>query len=403
MSELAFIEKLLDGVEVEWKTLGDIAEIYGGLTGKSKADFDAGNAKFITYKNIFSNSAIDANQLASVRVDAGERQNAVSYGDVLFTGSSEIADEAGMSSVVTTRFEEAIYLNSFSFGLRFSKGVAISPEFSKHLFRSQHIRSEISRTASGVTRFNISKARFKKIEIPILCPDNPRKSLEIQAEIVRILDAFTELTTELTAELTTELAARKRQYNHYRDQLLRFEKGDVEWKTLEAITTSIASGRNKARFAEGTIPVYGSTGLIGFTNEVAYSGDLLLVARVGANAGRVNSVSGSFDVSDNTLIIRPKDEWNIRFAFHQLTHMNLNQYAVGGGQPLVTGGLLKSLQLPLPSLKEQERIAGLLDKFDARTNSLTEGLPREIALRQKQYEYYRDLLLSFSKSDAVEA
>lgn len=108
-------------------------------------------------------------------------------------------------------------------------------------------------------------------------------------------------------------------------------------------------------------------------------------------------------MSDNTLIIRPKDAWNIRFAFHQLTHMNLNQYAVGGGQPLVTGGLLKSLQVPFPSLKEQERIAGFLDKFDALTNSLTEGLPREIALRQKQYEYYRDLLLSFPKPELVEA
>jgi type I restriction enzyme S subunit len=83
--------------------------------------------------------------------------------------------------------------------------------------------------------------------------------------------------------------------------------------------------------------------------------------------------------------------------------MNLNQYAVGGGQPLVTGGLLKSLKVPFPALKEQERIAGILDKFDALTSSLTEGLPREIELRQKQYAYYRDLLLSFPKSEEVAA
>jgi type I restriction enzyme S subunit len=174
-------------------------------------------------------------------------------------------------------------------------------------------------------------------------------------------------------------------------------------KTLAEITTSIASGRNKHRTAEGAFPVYGSTGRIGFTNEAAYSGDVILVARVGANAGQVYAVSGSFDVSDNTLIIRPIDAWNRRFAFHQLTHMNLNQYAVGAGQPLVTGGLLKGLAVPFPPLKEQVRIARLLDTFDSLTNPISEGLLREIELRQKQYVYYRDLMLSFRKLEEVAA
>jgi type I restriction enzyme S subunit len=183
--------------------------------------------------------------------------------------------------------------------------------------------------------------------------------------------------------------------------LLSFKDGEVEWKTLGELTTSVASGRNKTRSAEGSIPVYGSTGLIGFTDEGAYSGDVLLVARVGANAGLVNTVSGTFDVSDNTLVLRPTAAWNLRFAFHQLTHMNLNQYAVGGGQPLVTGGLLKGLKIPLPPLQEQGRIAAILDKFDTLTDSINEGLPREVELRQKQYEYYRDLLFSFPKPEAV--
>ena len=75
--------------------------------------------------------------------------------------------------------------------------------------------------------------------------------------------------------------------------------------------------------------------------------------------------------------------------------MNLNQYAVGGGQPLITGGLLKNLKVLLPSLEEQERIASILDKFDTLTNSISEGLPREIELRRKQYAHYRDRLLNF--------
>ena len=233
--------------------------------------------------------------------------------------------------------------------------------------------------------------------IPIPCPENPKKSLEIQTEIVRILDAMTAHTAELTAELT----ARKKQYNYYRDKLLSFEDGEMEWKTLGEITISIAAGRNKHRDSEGEYPVYGSTGIIGFTDEVAYSGNMLLVARVGAYAGLVNLVSGKFDVSDNTLILRPSKEWNVRFAFHQLINMNLNQYAVGAGQPLLTGGLLKSLKVPFPSLEKQIKISEALDKFDALTTSITEGLPREIELRQKQYEYYRDALLSFPKPNNI--
>ena len=210
--------------EVEWKALGEVAEIYGGLTGKSKADFDGGNAKYITYKNIFSNLAVDLESLESVKISDSENQHCVEYGDVLFTGSSETADEAGMSSVVTSDFAHPIYLNSFSFGLRFKAGICIAPDFSKHLFRCSFMRTKISKSASGVTRFNISKERFRKIPIPIPCPDNPKKSLEIQSEIVRILDTF----TELTAELTAELKARKKQYEYYRDLLLSFPKPDKE-------------------------------------------------------------------------------------------------------------------------------------------------------------------------------
>lgn len=395
MRELIYLEKLLDGVEIEWLPIGEIADIYGGLTGKTKADFENGNAKYVSYKNIFSNINIDEPPTDFVNVKNGERQHAVRYGDVLFTGSSETAEEAGISSAITSHFDEPVYLNSFSFGIRFNQKVKIKPEFSKYLFRTNLMRAEIAKTASGVTRFNISKSRFKKVLIPVISPENPEKSLAIQSEIVRILDKFTALTAELTAELTM----RKKQYNYYRDQLLSFDEGEVEWRTLGEITRKIASGRNKTRQAEGDFPVYGSTGLLGFTNEPAYSGDLLLVARVGAYAGLVNAVSGHFDVSDNTLIIHPSDSWNARFAFHQLTHMNLNQYAVGAGQPLITGGMLKNLKVPVPSLNEQTRIAKILDKFETITVSITEGLPREIELRQKQYEYYRDLLFSLPKPE----
>lgn len=167
MIEQNFMEKLLDGVKVEWRILGEISEIYGGLTGKNKSDFEDGNAYYISYKNIFDNIEINLKKLESVKVSSTENQNEVRYGDVLFTGSSETANEVGMSSAVTSKIKEKIYLNSFSFGVRFNNDIKLLPEFSKYLFRSNFMRIEISKTASGVTRFNLSKARFRKILIPI--------------------------------------------------------------------------------------------------------------------------------------------------------------------------------------------------------------------------------------------
>ncbi len=376
MSSVSFLEKLLDGVAVKWIEVGElVAPQRGRRLVKSQLEEVGSYA-------VYQNSMKPLGYYHESNAQAG----------ATFVIVAGAAGEIGFSDVAFWAADDVYF---------FPEENTVNNKYLYHflLMKQHEISSQVRR--ASIPRLSI--AAVEKLEIPIPSPDNPKKSLEIQTEIVRILDAFTELNAKLTTELTAELSARKKQYNYYRDQLLSFEDEEVEWKTLGSITTSIASGRNKARTAEGTVPVYGSTGLIGFTSDAAYSGDVVLVARVGANAGRVNAVSGNFDVSDNTLIIRPIDAWNLRFAFHQLTHMNLNQYAVGGGQPLVTGSLLKSLQVPLPSLKEQERIAGILDKFDALINSISESLPREIELRQKQYEHYRDLLLSFSQPEAAEA
>ena len=368
MSEMSYLEKLLDGVEVEWKTLGQTCKIE---TGKLNANAAVDDGEYMFFTTAKETSKID-----KFRWDTEA---------LLIAGNANVGEvkhyigkfEAYQRTYVLTNFDENVSVRFLYFVL------------------SHNLKKYLEERTNSAAMTYIVLSTLENFPIPIPCPDNPEKSLAIQSEIVRILDKFTALTAELTAELTM----RKKQYNYYRDQLLSFDEGEVEWKTLGEITRKIASGRNKTRQAEGDFPVYGSTGLLGFTNEPAYSGDLLLVARVGAYAGLVNAVSGHFDVSDNTLIIHPSDSWNSRFAFHQLTHMNLNQYAVGAGQPLITGGMLKNLKVPVPSLNEQTRIAKILDKFETITVSITEGLPREIELRQKQYEYYRDLLFSFPKPE----
>ena len=405
MSSVNFLQKLLDGVTVEWLPLGNLAEIYGGLTGKSKSDFEQGNANYITYKNIFSNIEINPDIFEKVKISPSEKQHKVQYGDILFTGSSEIANEAGISSAVTTNFDEEVYLNSFSFGVRFKINANITPDFAKYLFRCSFMRSEISKTASGVTRFNISKERFKKILIPVLCPDNPKKSLEIQAEIVRILDLMASHTAELTAELTL----RQKQYNYYRDKLLSFEDGEVEWKKLGDLAENFDSKRKPITSGlreAGGIPYYGASGIVDYVKDYIFDGDYLLVSEDGANLLARNtpiafSISGKSWVNNHAHVLKFDTYAERRYVEYYLNSIDLTPYISGAAQPKLNKKNLEGIFVPNPTLKEKERIVALLDKFDALTTSITEGLPREIELRQKQYEYYRDALLSFPKPDNI--
>ncbi|MEL7659380.1 restriction endonuclease subunit S [Acetobacterium wieringae] len=248
-----------------------------------------------------------------------------------------------------------------------------------------HIMGNIGYSSNEHKRLWISKYSVIKIPLP---------PLPVQREIVRILDNFTELTAELIAELTAELSARKKQYEYYRNKLLTF--GDeVEWRTLSDVCENISSGNNKSKSDSGEFPVYGSTGIIAYSDSYKFCEELLLIARVGANAGFVHRATGQYDVSDNTLIVKPKESYDQSFAYYQLLNMKLNNLAVGGGQPLITAGKLKQIKIPIPPIPEQARIVAILDRFDTLCNDLTSGLPAEIAARQQQYNYYRDQLLTF--------
>ncbi|WP_289048168.1 restriction endonuclease subunit S [uncultured Psychrobacter sp.] len=159
---------------------------------------------------------------------------------------------------------------------------------------------------------------------------------------------------------------------------LRFPEfyNNGEWKIekLESITHSISSGKdNKA--SNGDYPLYGSTGIIGETDEVSHVGSYILVARVGANAGLLNFVTGEFGVSDNTLVVSvKKTSANINFIYYFLTSYRLNKLVFGSGQPLITGRQLKSIELGLPNIEEQKKIADCLSSLDTLINAENEQL-----------------------------
>ena len=281
----------------------------------------------------------------------------------------------------------------------------ISPEYLYYALSSDSFFSYSMQHAKGAKMPRGSKDAILNYQIPIPCPSAPEKSLAIQSEIVRILDKF----TELTAELTAELSMRKKQYNYYRDQLLSFKEDEVEGKrkTLGEIMKMRAGQHISAhniieRKEESYIyPCFGGNGIRGYVKEKSHDGEHLLIGRQGALCGNVQRMKGQFYATEHAVVVSVMPGINIDWAFHMLTAMNLNQYASKSAQPGLAVGKLQELKLFVPSIERQIYIAAILDKFDTLTNSITEGLPREIELRQKQYEYYRDLLFSFPKPETV--
>ena len=148
---------------------------------------------------------------------------------------------------------------------------------------------------------------------------------------------------------------------------MRFPGFTDEWKktTLGDISVSISSGKSGNPIEDGDYYLYGSTGIIGLTDNGDYDGEKILVARVGANAGRINYNNCRCGITDNTLIIRIK-EYSTKFIYFHLIHSNLNRLVFGSGQPLITGGMLKKLSIGLPSSKECDKIVSLLNCIEER-------------------------------------
>ncbi|ABX74243.1 TPA: restriction endonuclease subunit S [Neisseria meningitidis] len=274
-------------------------------------------------------------------------------------------------------------------------------------------------TFTGIPALNASN--LKKLLIPI-------PPLETQQKIVKILDKFT--------ELEAELALRKRQYRYYRDFLLDFDnqiggiadgyKGrlkDVVWKTLGEVfdlkNGYTPSKSNKEYWENGSIPWFRMEDIrengrildnsLKHISKSAVKGGKLFPAKsimmsttatIGEHALiKVNYISNQ-QLTNFTIKDEFKDALDINFAFYYffIIAEQSKKLINTSSLPIISMKELKKLKIPIPPLPEQEKIAAILDKFDTLTHSISEGLPHEIALRRKQYEYYREQLLAFPKA-----
>ena len=384
--------------------LKEFGTFYSGLSGKSKSDFSEGNALLVTYRNIFNNPVLNPAIKDTVVVGKDEKQNEVLWGDILITGSSETPADAGMSSVVLFNPQEKMYLNSFCFGFRLNDMNEALPSYIGHLLRSTSIRAAISKTAFGVTRFNVNRMRFADIEIPL-------PPLNIQKEIVSILDSF----TSLIGKMKQEVEMRKKQMEYYREKLMAPQ---TNWKikTLGEIGTfTRGNGLQKSDFRVKGFPCVHYGQIHTYYNTCIYKtksfceedlakklqkasyGDLLIAttsedvkacckAAVWFGTGDVAYSGDSFCYSHD------QDPKYMAYLFQTEMFAKQKQKAATGAKVIrVSGESMASFSFAFPPLVQQRQIASILDSFETYISKLE----KTIELRQKQYEYYREKLLTF--------
>ena len=391
-----YIARLLQGTEVVWKPLGEVCEFSN--TGVDKKTIEGEKkVRLLNFVDVFHKQYI-TKETPTMIVSASDKKILdcnILKGDVFITPSSEILDEIGYSATAIEDIEGAVY-SYHIMRLRIYDKEILHPEYLAYLFSSDSVRKQIRIKAQGITRFGLTLPRWKSIQIPL-------PPLSVQQEIVRILDKF----TQLEAELEAELDCRKRQYEYYRNKLLTFNDigggTEIVWKTLGEVLDIYTGGEAPKNLIRGErpqgsfiYPIY-SNGeeIYGFTDNYRINKDAVTISSIGAKTGTIYFRKAYFTPIIRLKVLVPKNErtLNSRYVFHYLSNITISTKR--SSVPNINANEVKSIKIPLPPLEEQERIANILDKFDTLVNSISEGLPKEIALRRKQYEYYREKLLTF--------
>ena len=388
-----YLERLLEGEAVEWKTLGEVFHTRNGYTpSKANKEFwTDGTIPWFRMEDIRANGRILYDSALHITPQAVKRNGLFKANSVILATSATVGEHALLlqDSLTNQRFT--------NFEIKDNLKEQLLPKFVFYYFFLIDEWCKLHLVIGNFPSVDVQQL----INIPFPIPP-----LRVQARIVEILDKFTQLEKELEAELE----ARKKQYAYYRDQLLNFSQYpplnvNIEWKTLG----EVAEFKRGQTIIQKTAPT-GVYPVISGGQQPAYyidkynrTGQTITVAGSGAYAGFVMFwdepifVSDAFSIKTDEEVVLP------RYVFHFLLNKQSSIFNLkrGAGVPHVYAKDLAAFSIPIPPLSEQRRIVDILDRFDTLTNSISEGLPKEIALRRKQYEYYRDALLNFPRAEVT--
>ena len=407
---MKYIEKLLNGAEVKWMPLGEVFETRNGYTpSKANNDFwTNGDIPWFRMEDIRDSGRLLNDSIQHITPQAIKGKGLFRANSIIMATTATIGEHALLlvDALANQRFT--------NFQIRKSLSERISPMFAFYYF---FVLGEWCKSNVNTSSFpSVDMARLMKQLFPI-------PPLAVQEEIVRILDKF----TTLEAELEAELDCRKRQYEYYRNQLLSLDVINRERKLdyVESVPLGkIGEIRMCKRILKeqtkdsGDIPFY-KIGTFGKTPNSYISKELFKEYKLKYNYPKIGEVlisaSGTigkaviFDgedayFQDSNIVWIENDESMVlnKYLFYRYQIAKW-KIAEGGTIQRLYNDNLKKTMIPVPyfgdnkkSLAEQHRIVSILDKFEALTTSISEGLPKEIELRRKQYEYYRNQLLSFA-------
>ena len=391
---------------VEFVELGEIADIVRGVTYDKNLEINGEHEqgiKILRANNINLDFTLNFEDLKQIKeLPCNSRQKNLMQKDILICVASGSKEHVGK---VAYCFEDTdCFAGGFMSIIRAKQ--VINARFLFFIMSSSTFKVYLEKVLTSSTINNLNNTILKNFKLPV-------PPMEVQREIVRIMDSFTLLTAELTAELT----ARKRQYEFYRDFLLSFDEldkngGGCELKMLGDIGEVRMCKRilKEQTSVNGEIPFY-KIGTFGKEADAYISKELFDEYRSKYNYPKIGEVlisaSGTIGravifngndayFQDSNIVWIENDEGQVLnrylFYFYQIADWNI---AEGGTIKRLYNDNLKKIKIPVPSLQTQQKVVDILDKFDTLVNSITEGLPREIELRRKQYEHYRELLLNF--------
>ena len=391
---------------VEFVKLGDVCEIKGriGFRGYTRKDLVSESEGAITLSpsNIINGNIVyDKCSYISWAKYEESPEIMAEVGDVVFTKTASVGKTAYIENM-----PKEMTINPQLVLLKKFRGIS---KYLAYILKTTYFQNEVKKITGVGSVPNVPQSSLAKIEIPL-------PPIEVQTEIVRILDKF----TSLEAEIEAELDCRKRQYEYYRDKLLSFDNvggQEVEWKKMSEVSfypkTRIDASelsdnsyigvenllKDKLGRTDSTVKPEGS--VIQFVEKD------ILIGNIRPYLRKIWKSDCKGGTNGDVLCIRVKEPSEVSpdYLFHILSSEKFFLYDIknskGAKMPRGDKAAVMDFEIPVPTLEEQNRIVSILNRFESLTTSLQSGLPAEIAARRKQYEHYRDKLLTFKRKGAA--